>query len=436
MKTSRSNTLARLLALIAGLSIALGAHADFKRDYGSGVQDYNKGDYADAIESLQKAIGEEPKSQEKVRIYGMRYEPYLPHFYLGLAKLKSGDCTGALAAFKESIAQGVIQQQEQFAELQSSMSQCESQKVDVSRIAKSAEDAIGGLEDDINRFAKLESEKLLSSEWASRWQPQLAKAQATAQSLKTRLKTAVDNTDEAAIKAIQSEAQGAASALSDAQGLAVARVDSIKQSQAADAKKQLSDARQSLVQALSAGKSIEFKQGSEQMASLKEQMTTLLAQGDNAVGNSATSAGNFRELAQNINNVSRRYALAEQDWQNQQRQAQAAAENEAAAKAAAARRIPPAKLKQAADAYFAGNYQSAVELANPDALDEDRAKVQALLFRAASNYKLYVLSGERNIQARQQAEDDIRSIKRLNKNFAPYIAAFSPKFLELFRQTG
>jgi hypothetical protein len=436
MRISQAKLRIQLLVVVAGVGIALSASADYKRDYGSGVQDYNKGDYADAIESLQKAIDEESKAQEQVRIYGMRYEPYLPYFYLGNAKFKNGDCAGALAAWKESMAQGIIQKQDQFSELQANMAQCESMKVDVSRIAKSAEDAIGGLEDNINLFAKLESEKLLSSEWSSRWQPQLAKARDTAQSLKARLKTAVDNTDEAAIKAIQSEAQGAASALADTQGLAVARIDSIRQSQAADAKKQLSDARQSLVQAISAGKSLDFKQGSEQMASLQEQMTTLLSQGASAVENASTSASAYRELAQNINNVSRRYALAEQDWQNQQRLAQAAAENEAAARAAAARRIPPAKLKQVAEAYFAGNYQSAVELSNPDALEEDRAKIQALLFRAAANYKLYILSGEKNVQARQRSEDDIRSIKRLNKNFTPYIAAFSPKFLELFRQTG
>ena len=122
--------------------------------------------------------------------------------------------------------------------------------------------------------------------------------------------------------------------------------------------------------------------------------------------------------------------------QAEQRQAQLAAENAAAAKEAAQRRIPPTALKQAAEAYFAGNYESAVSLSNPDAFNEDRAKVQALLFRAAANYKLFVLSGEKNTQARQRTVDDIRAIKRLNKDFSPYIAAFSPGFLELFRQTG
>ncbi len=90
------------VTLAAGLFLAVAAHADFKRDYGAGVRDYNSGDYADAIEKLQKAIDEESKSQEQVRIYGMRYEPYIPYYFLGQAKFKSGDCAGALAAWKEA----------------------------------------------------------------------------------------------------------------------------------------------------------------------------------------------------------------------------------------------------------------------------------------------------------------------------------------------
>ena len=419
-----------------GLMFAVFAHGDFKRDYGSGVRDYTQGDYEDAIESLRKAIDEEAQAQEKVRIYGMSYEPYMPYYFLGQAKFKNGDCTGALAAWKESLAQEVIQKQEQYSELQTNMASCESMKVDVTKIAQSAQEAIGRLQDNIDLFAKLESEQLLSSEWTSRWQPELARARTTAQSLSTRLQTATDETDEAAIRAIQAEAQTAASAITDSKGLAVARINSIKQSQAQDASKQLSEAREALVEAIRNGKAIEIEQGSTQMGTLQQQLETLLEQGESTIASGSANPKQFRELAQNIINVGRRYNLAEQDWQAEQRQAQLAAENAAAAKAAAQRRIPPNSLKQIAEAYFSGNYQSAVDLSKPDSLKEDRAKVQALLFRAAANYKLYVLSGETNTQARQHSEDDIRAIKRLNKNFSPYIAAFSPSFLELFRQTG
>jgi hypothetical protein len=423
--------------MMAGLLLSVAVHADFKRDYGSAVRDYNSGDYADAIAGLQKAIDQEPTAQEKVRIYGMRYEPYMPYFFLGQAKFKAGDCAGALAAWKESESQGVIQQQDEFAEMQTGMAGCKpAQAVDVTRIAQAAEQAIGTLDENTELFANLENERVLSGEWASRWQPEKAMAQATSQSLKQRLATAVSDKDEAAIAAIQTEAENAAGAISSTRGIAAARVSTLKEQQASSAVAQRDTARQGLVRALASGRAVEFRQGSDQMASLQQQLTSLLARGDSVVENSATSTQEFRELTQSITNVSRRYASSIQDWQSAQRLAQAAEEDAAAIQAAAERRIPPPTLKRAAEAYFAGNYQSAVRLADPDSLDEDRAKVQALLFRAAANYKLFVLSGEKNNVARQSSQDDIRAIKQLNSNFSPYIAAFSPRFLDLFRQTS
>ena len=436
MKSLTLSIRIQVITLITGLLLVFAAHADFKRDYGAGVRDYTSGDYADAIKKLQKAIDQEPSSQEKVRIYGMRYEPYMPHFFLGQAKFKNGDCEGALAAWKESISQGVVKSQAQFSELQSSMASCDTVKVDVTLIAKAAENAIGTLEDNINRFAQLKSEQLLATEWASRWEPELNTARSTVISLKQRLATAIAATDEAGIEAIESEARRTAGAISSTRGMAIARADSLKEDAAQNELKSRNDARQLLTRAVDSGKSVKFNKGSEQMATLQKQLQTLLGQGAAAVNNASTTPQEYQELAQNISNVSRRYASAEQDWQAQQRQAQSAAEDAAAAKAAIARRIPPTILKQVAEAYFSGNYQAAIDLSDPNALEENRAKVQALLFRAAASYKLYVLSGEKNSLARQSSEDDIKAIKRLNKNFSPYIAAFSPRFLELFRQTG
>jgi len=426
----------RWVAFLAGLLLSVTAFADYKRDYGSAVRKYDGGDYADAIKGFQKAIDQEPSEQEKVRIYGMRYEPYVPYFFLGQAKFKNGDCEGAIAAWNESMSQGVITQQEQFAEMQTNMAACGSVEVDVTKIAQDAENALSNLEVNISRFAQLENEQILSREWATRWAPELSRARSKLQSLQQSLVTAVADTDEAAIKAIQAEALSTADTIKGSQGMAIARVDSMKESQAENELKRRNDARRVLTQAVNNGKSVKFLKGSAQMASLQEQLETLLAKGTNAVDNPSTSSQEYGELAQSINNVSRRYASATQDWQTEQRIAQAAAENAAAAKAAAERRIPPNVLKQIAVDYFAGNYRAAIDLVDPDLLDENRAKVQALLFRAAASYKLYVLSGEKDKQARQRAEDDIRTIKRLNGNFSPYIAAFSPKFLELFRQTG
>ena len=128
-----------LLTSVTTLALLLAAQeavADFKQDYGRGKRAFEKGDYAAAIEDLEKAIADNPESQEKVRIYGMRFEPYLPHFYLGAAKFATGDCNGAVAAWNEAISQGLVQSQPQYADLQRDMPTCAVETIDVSAIAQ------------------------------------------------------------------------------------------------------------------------------------------------------------------------------------------------------------------------------------------------------------------------------------------------------------
>jgi hypothetical protein len=114
--------------------------------------------------------------------------------------------------------------------------------------------------------------------------------------------------------------------------------------------------------------------------------------------------------------------LSVQDWQAQQQ--------------SIADRTPPPDLKRIAEAYFAGDYETVTELADPESFSKDRTRIQALLFRAAANHKLYVRSGEKQSATLRQVQSDIRSIKQMNSRFSPYIAAFSPRFLVLFKQTG
>ena len=75
-------------------------------------------------------------------------------------------------------------------------------------------------------------------------------------------------------------------------------------------------------------------------------------------------------------------------------------------------------------------------LTKPFEFIELLARIQALLFRAAASYRLYMLSGETATQKLQQAQNDIREIKNLSRGFSPYIPAFSPKFLNLFRRSS
>lgn len=84
------------LALIAGLVAAGSAHADFKRSYAQGVDAYSAGKFDDAEKLMKEALADEATPQAKVKLYGMRFEPYVPQFYLGMMAYKRGDCAGAV----------------------------------------------------------------------------------------------------------------------------------------------------------------------------------------------------------------------------------------------------------------------------------------------------------------------------------------------------
>src|SRR6185503_13088947 len=84
-----------LVALLIGL-VAAPAHADFKRSYTKGVDAYGEGKFDEAEKLMKEALADEGTPQAKVKLYGMRFEPYVPQHYLGLMAAKRGDCATAL----------------------------------------------------------------------------------------------------------------------------------------------------------------------------------------------------------------------------------------------------------------------------------------------------------------------------------------------------
>lgn len=97
-----------IAALGAALIIASSAWADYKDSYSRGVKAVKSGDWAEVRERMQDAIADNPAAQTRVRLYGQRWEPYVPQYYLGLAAFNQGDCTTALAQFRSAANAGVI----------------------------------------------------------------------------------------------------------------------------------------------------------------------------------------------------------------------------------------------------------------------------------------------------------------------------------------
>lgn len=97
-----------IAALGAALMIASSACADYKDSYSRGVKAVKSGDWAEVRERMQDAIADNPTAQTRVRLYGQRWEPYVPQYYLGLAAFNQGDCSTALAQFRSAANAGVI----------------------------------------------------------------------------------------------------------------------------------------------------------------------------------------------------------------------------------------------------------------------------------------------------------------------------------------
>jgi len=66
---------------------------------------------------MQDALKAAPEDGKPVRIYGNRYQRYLPHYYEGLALYNLKDCRGALEQWDLSLKAGAVQRTSEFQAL-------------------------------------------------------------------------------------------------------------------------------------------------------------------------------------------------------------------------------------------------------------------------------------------------------------------------------
>lgn len=94
--------------MLATLLAASPLPADYKDSYSRGLEAAKDGDWATLRQRMQEAIQDNPTAAPRVRLYGQRWEPYVPQFYLGLAAFRQGDCATALAQWRSAANTGVI----------------------------------------------------------------------------------------------------------------------------------------------------------------------------------------------------------------------------------------------------------------------------------------------------------------------------------------
>ena len=418
---------AAFLSVVITLSASISVQAAYGTDFLDAIDAYESGDYQKAIDKLQKAIKDKQKSGLDQRFYGMVYGNYIPYFYLGQSRFKLGDCEGAMDAWNQSLNQGIITKLPEYPAMQEGMTACQGAVVDVTKLAREATQVIentkslvGRLENLSSDFRALGSAQLYKREWTDRWQPTVNTAQQSIADLESRLAAAVTAKDDVAIESVENESASLGDSMVGNMTQATNQIAALRQQLASQELDSRNKARRELTQAIASARAQESVKANDQVAKLYTSLMELAGRGERL--STDAPASNQSQTAQDINSAQRRYQVAVQDWKRGQE--------------TIARRKPPEELKKLVADYLAGNYDAAIQKANPKSFSDERARIQALLFRAASSYRLYVLSGEKATQSLRQAESDIREIKSLKKSFSPYIPAFSPKFLELFRRTG
>lgn len=211
------------LALVLVLA-APPVRADYRDSYRRGIEAAEKGRWTEAATHLRAAAAEQPKEGERVKLYGMRFEEYLPHFHLGQALFQSGDCEGALRAFGASQGQGVVQKSASFRTLERSRAECQ-KRVGAERptpppvppaqaeALKAALADLAHAEETARAVAALQADPALASAWGR--EDALAGAQARAAALveSARRKLQRPNAEAAEVASGREAAQKAAELL-------------------------------------------------------------------------------------------------------------------------------------------------------------------------------------------------------------------------------
>jgi hypothetical protein len=109
------------------LVVAQTATASGKKpaEFSKGIQAQDKGDWVASEKLMREALGKEPEDAQAVRIYGTRYENYLPHYYLGLALYKQGKCAAALQEWETCLRIGAVQRKPEISALTEHRIECQ-----------------------------------------------------------------------------------------------------------------------------------------------------------------------------------------------------------------------------------------------------------------------------------------------------------------------
>ncbi|MBL0042453.1 MAG: hypothetical protein KA505_00640 [Xanthomonadales bacterium] len=109
----RASERLQVIAIWVALWLPSIALADY-RAYARGQEAAADGKWSEVEAAMQESLAANPAPKVRVKLYGQRFAPYVPQYYLGLAAYRQNDCAGALRWFGDATAASIIAQVPEF----------------------------------------------------------------------------------------------------------------------------------------------------------------------------------------------------------------------------------------------------------------------------------------------------------------------------------
>jgi hypothetical protein len=389
-----------------GIVCAATVRADYKQSYHEGYQLARQGrDWEIVASKMSEALKENDREGEQVVLTSANAQPYLPYFYLGLARFHLGDCRGARDNWiKSSVQKKVVlhgREREWFNEFSP-----------ICELVVPIEDAFKQTQTRLQSIDELTHDTDLGKVWNQ--EPAFAPAL-------VKLRQQFDQAREGLKQARASKVE-----------LQQALLTSVK----ADAT-QLSDQTETLLKTargrrddLAAARVANEKRLAEER---KPATDSSIAAANNASGGGpGTTPGNAGSNAGNGGaNGGGGAASSEAKLTDPRGGGSKAADPKVGSAIVPVALTPPDALRAVAQDFVKGRYREARDGLQSQVVPTEW-RAHAALLRAASAFSLYYAEGQKDRKLLDEAIRAVQACSQANRDLRPSRRLFAPHFIEFF----
>jgi len=455
------------LALLAAVGWVSVLRADYKESYRKGIEAVDRKEWEEVARWMRQAASEQAREGEPVKIYGVRFEPYIPSYYLGLALFQNGDCEGALTQWQESVKQGAVQTTGRYKALVQSRDTCR-QRVAGSRppaqappsgpdpavlaqAARAAESEIQKAGDVQSQIARRRNDPDFAEAWKQE-SAQTGEAQAAEllNNARSRLERGKGQKQPSELEEAEKLASRARQSLQALLGRLEQRQGQIRQARDKDAADKVAEemrhredaakveaARQAAAQQeAKSQEQARRKELGRQLDHATADARKILDQAARVPGPAADLKAQqtaLRDLVRRAGAAGPTTPLADLDRFQKDIPAATARVETAVLRAQGDTTGPPAEMRASVRAFFREDYEEVVRVLASAGFKDRRATLTGNLLLAAARYSLYLRAGEKDSRLREQALENVRACQRLEPKLSPDARFFSPRFRQFFR---